>query len=629
MNSSKVIITDKQICLKVESAVRLKIRRLGPISDSDIELGDITLFMGSPNTGKSYTLRAIYAKLFPLDNYALEVVKKELFERLRRYYEEILFREASDDILKIFKTLVKILLVALLSDENSSDIKLDELLLKVINRSGLKGYSKHEGEILIVNLESPTISTSISIDFLKEAFHDTIYQLTTGLIPVADLNSVTLEPLELTEISIADIVGMSKGTLEQEVTIPAIHMAPHFLDFEYLLYDIVRMLKYHEEPALSRLILTLRYSPPFRRIVERIKANIKLNTEPHPNNIELLSTITFDLYLNTHALMSRKKPIDVTLDDIEKALDNVFKDHRIRRRSISLLNASIATSIGNVLADTLITNISELFKSHIELNGLRFIPYGRSLIIQGIEKTSREVFERPRSFYELIEDFYPINLASYAYWTSKGRSLVLEGKLNELHVKLLRIAKPLLEGEVLADVRGLMYRDWRGSNVELHMSSALVEEVSGLLLALLSIDRNAIVLIEEPEAQLHPAAQIAMALFIASLPKLCGCKVVASTHSDLLAITLSQLATQKPSKDAVEVLLNKLLPHVKDGIDELAAAVAESVQDLDLRIYEFLREGKIRSVDPQTVLREEVPGITRVIDTLTDWYLWLGASEKQ
>jgi len=45
----------------------LKIGRLGPLKESTIEFGDLTLLMGPPNTGKSYTLKALYVKLFPLD----------------------------------------------------------------------------------------------------------------------------------------------------------------------------------------------------------------------------------------------------------------------------------------------------------------------------------------------------------------------------------------------------------------------------------------------------------------------------------------------------------------------------------------------------------------------------------
>jgi len=58
--------------------MKLRVKELGPIRDSEVELGDVTLFLGPPNTGKSYTLRAIYAKLFPLNDYTLNITEKSI-----------------------------------------------------------------------------------------------------------------------------------------------------------------------------------------------------------------------------------------------------------------------------------------------------------------------------------------------------------------------------------------------------------------------------------------------------------------------------------------------------------------------------------------------------------------------
>ena len=55
---------------------------------------------------------------------------------------------------------------------------------------------------------------------------------------------------------------------------------------------------------------------------------------------------------------------------------------------------------------------------------------------------------------------------------------------------------------------------------------------------------------------------------------------------------------------------------MKEGIDVLAEAVAEVAENLDLRIYEFTREGRAKSVEPEEVLGKEVPGISKVIDEL-------------
>ena len=43
--------------------LQLHLSNLGPIKNGEIELGDITIFVGKPNTGKSLAMRAIYQHL--------------------------------------------------------------------------------------------------------------------------------------------------------------------------------------------------------------------------------------------------------------------------------------------------------------------------------------------------------------------------------------------------------------------------------------------------------------------------------------------------------------------------------------------------------------------------------------
>lgn len=44
------------------SVVTLQIENLGPIKKADLELGDITVIFGLPNSGKSYTLKCLYSE---------------------------------------------------------------------------------------------------------------------------------------------------------------------------------------------------------------------------------------------------------------------------------------------------------------------------------------------------------------------------------------------------------------------------------------------------------------------------------------------------------------------------------------------------------------------------------------
>jgi len=603
--------------------MKLKVRKLGPITDSEIELGDVTLFLGPPNTGKSYTLRAIYAKLFLIDDYVLRLVEKRLSKRLTGRLERLFAEHASDEFRDLVKTIVKIFLAAsLLLPRDKTSGSFEDIFSILMKRIGVKGTIDRREDFFIISIKGPSINISIDTNVLRQETHESLNELVAELIPIEDMNSVILEPADLFRIDIS--------------LIEELHKRVSIMDTRRLLLLFEELFDYIEGASIFRRELYERRAISFsiarylRYLLGRFGIALSVNTSIKPgfDRLELSSTVNLELRFRVHAWLPREIPTDVGLDDIESIVDNVFEkasiDPRLERiitRTADYIGGMIVRMLTDSLSETILYNsLRETLRSRLELGNLRFIPFGRSMFVLGLESASREPFTRSEFLHRFIREFYSIALASYVYWASKGRSRLLEGRLSEKQARLLEAATPLLEGRLSPDVAGrLLYRDWRGSLVDFQMSSALVEEVSGLLFALLSVDGNALVLVEEPEAQLHPGAQIVMALFLASLPSLCGCRVVASTHSDLLAITLSQLAVQKPGKGWVKELLERLLPPVEGGVDTLAGAVAEAVGSLELRVYEFTREGRVKPVKPEDVLGREVPGISRVIDELTDW----------
>lgn len=61
--------------------LRLRIRELGPLRDTEAVFGDVTVIIGRPNTGKSYLLRALYEALAPGDPWGLASCIVERLER--------------------------------------------------------------------------------------------------------------------------------------------------------------------------------------------------------------------------------------------------------------------------------------------------------------------------------------------------------------------------------------------------------------------------------------------------------------------------------------------------------------------------------------------------------------------
>ena len=623
----------------LKNTMKLKIKKLGPVADSEIKLGDITLFLGPPNTGKSYTLRAIYTKLFPLDDYALKFMEEKLSERLIVHLEHEFPEQTSNMFRNLFKTITKVVLATIFPlDRNEARNGFEKIFYNLMERAKLKGTIERQEDFITASIEAPPINIALDVSLLKKALQESLYDFITELIPIEDTDSVIFEPTELSRISISFI----EETREHEASMRATRRLVllleelfHFME-RYISGDLYRE-EHYERVVPFPIARPLRYMSDYSSVVFSARVSVK----PNIDRLELSSTIVLKLRLRNRApLPEEGSTTSIGLDDIERIVNDVFERTRINSRLehsiariIDYARSIVIKIFTDSLSETILySSLRETFRSRLGLNDLRFIPFGRSMFVLGLESASREPFTRSKFLHRFVRDFYSSAFASYVYWASKGRSRLLESRLDKRQIRLLEATTPLLEGRLSTDAAGrLVYRDWRGSVVDFQMSSALVEEVSGLIFALLSVDDDAIVLIEEPEAQLHPGAQIIMALFLASLPSLCKCRVVASTHSDLLTITLSQLAKQKPSKQQIKDLLGKLLEklpknlsedlsiHMKEGIDVLAEAVAEVAESLDLEIYEFTREGRIKSVEPEDVLGKEVPGISRVIDELTDW----------
>ncbi len=68
--------------------MKMHVVNVGPIKDGYIELGDLTLFLGRPNTGKSYALRLLYYSLAVLDEVAARPYRRILGAKLAKLLEK-------------------------------------------------------------------------------------------------------------------------------------------------------------------------------------------------------------------------------------------------------------------------------------------------------------------------------------------------------------------------------------------------------------------------------------------------------------------------------------------------------------------------------------------------------------
>jgi hypothetical protein len=108
-------------------------------------------------------------------------------------------------------------------------------------------------------------------------------------------------------------------------------------------------------------------------------------------------------------------------------------------------------------------------------------------------------------------------------------------------------ALDLLEEEVLRgrlemgeDLSVTYHEVGAEKSIDLINASAMVSEISAIYLLSGKLREGWWLIIEEPEAHVHPRGQMGLARFMAALARL-GVNVIATTHSDLIALKLAQM----------------------------------------------------------------------------------------
>ncbi|WP_338248311.1 AAA family ATPase [Pyrodictium abyssi] len=196
------------------------------------------------------------------------------------------------------------------------------------------------------------------------------------------------------------------------------------------------------------------------------------------------------------------------------------------------------------------------------------------------------------------------------------RESLLASKLYKLDPVLEKLASTLLlQGDIgsAPERRGLVYKR-QGVSVYLYSSPGAVTEVAVPLIALYRLARGGrlrgVLFVEEPEAQLHPQLQRAMAWLLLYLSGR-GLTVISTTHSDFLAveIKIAVRAARLGAKAVQRVLAETLGTRL--GLDE-ADVLAKAVRAADTRLVVFDGEG-FRE-EPVSVLEKGVPEITSVVE---------------
>jgi predicted ATPase len=320
--------------------------------------------------------------------------------------------------------------------------------------------------------------------------------------------------------------------------------------------------------------------------------------------------------------------INLSLEELSNSSSKILKsrifpfelDYELRRY-ISHLKREVLSPLDDTFRD--------IYRTVFNLQSILFIPFGRSPFTCQIDYISKNPLDR----IELVNAYKP-NMIYYSYlkWISRGRALLSEEK--EKCKEVGELFNPVLQGNVEfnKETDEIIYKR-NGVSVPIKHASALAEEVVGILLPIFTLPPNSCIIIEEPEAQLHYSAQILMALTLASLSKKFGHKIVISTHSDVLAITLAYLKIFKPKKDDIINLIRELLNmqyiNLENiALDPLAKELSEDF-NLNMKFYYHKPSPEGVMVVEKCVkdIIEDVPGISEVVELLASWSLNLDMRE--
>jgi len=184
-----------------------------------------------------------------------------------------------------------------------------------------------------------------------------------------------------------------------------------------------------------------------------------------------------------------------------------------------------------------------------------------------------------------------------SFCTASGQATRVE--LLERLDRLNDIFESVMEGILGFDRSGLKYR-YKGVELPMNLSSGLANEVGFTVLALSALKEGSLVLMEEPETQLHPEAQVRFAFAIAKASEELGYKFVIVTHSPYIMLTLALTALD------VEVA------------NELAKDIGYHLKlngRRRVRIYEA-RGGELRELSPESITYE-IPSIFEIDSALT------------
>jgi predicted ATPase len=314
------------------------------------------------------------------------------------------------------------------------------------------------------------------------------------------------------------------------------------------------------------------YASPLSELTRIGKKSFALKINPNSYGVHLTcqgDKLKIEEHPESDIKIKVKKSIEVEVIDVKKEKEKEYlvqigREFREREREILLY--ILTDSIFEICASNLIENMAM---------PCYYLPAARSGILQGHKALAASIVKK--SPYVGIER---LEIPRFSGVVSDFISSIisLPGEKGPFYPLAEEFEKELIQGEIV--VRTLdeyVYPEikysFHNTEIPLHRASSTVSELAPLFLYLkYTVEPGSVLIIEEPEAHLHPGNQRILAKFLVKLVR-GGVNIIITTHSEYLLDQLSSfimLSRVEPKKRVEKYGYNEedFLKH-----DEVAAYV--------------------------------------------------------
>ncbi|MGC9124029.1 MAG: hypothetical protein ACP5IB_08205 [Thermoplasmata archaeon] len=591
------------------------IEDLGPIKKANINLGNLTLLFGYPNTGKSYAMRAIYGALSIFNEYESNKIKDNISNDLA----DLLLKNLSNQLDNIIKGVILNISNQIF---NYLDKKFKEpKFIKILESTNLKealndfkNFLNREGIPKKINFDVEIKKNDV-YDIINNAIQKNISLLVNwGKTSSIKINNKHIDKIFSENDILFKAINEKKGTVE--IKLPAYILFDLFFDTK-----LVRYLQDLYFLVLRKINFSLKIDIGLSYLTqEKIKFSLEIIISEDSKELEEIFNFLDQRYLN------RNIPIRLS-DSAFNAILYLLKNFKnlldLEKRKLysheSSLFRNIINSVANEFGTIFINELKYIFNYTLHVSSAKFIPYGRNLTLDLLSEMRKGPILELNSNRILLKDIKEVPF--WSYFKLMDREIMhLEDEKNDVRDLFI----PVLGGHVKLDKANqyIKYEYATGKYVSIGLSSAMVGEISGIMLPLLSMGENEVILIEEPEAQLHYSSQVLIGLILIAISKIKNSKIIITTHSDILPLIINQVLSENPSKEQIFKLIKKIIKTNKKTInkyiDNLADKVAINKEDFKINYYYFKPNEDVIKINNKD-LEKCIPGLTEVYEELLNW----------